>query len=159
MAKFFGRVVDCAIFAGRGSFSITVLFFFIEQKVCSIQHSEKDCSEVFRNSSYVYRGTFRRQRDSKRKMTVRFFDELTGQFSILLSNLLSTCPEELFDSFFQNILSTFLSEWEQMVSDFWQIASGSVVKIAFRSSIGLLRAVSDERNMKLKAKNCLIFKQ
>ena len=127
--------------------------------MCSVQHSEKDCSEVFRSSSYVYRGTFRRQRDSKRKMTVRFFNELTGQFSTLLSKLLSTSPEELFDSFFPNILSTFLSEWEQMVSDFWQVASGSVVKIAFRSSIGLLRAVSDERNMKLEAKYRRISRQ
>ena len=31
-----------------------------------------------------------------------------------------------------------------MVSDFWQIASGSVVKIAFRSSMGMLGDVSDE---------------
>ena len=91
-------------------------------------------------------------------MTVCFFDKLTGQFSTLLSKLLSTCPEELFDSFFQNILSTFLSEWEQMFSDFWQIASGSVVKIAFRSSIGLLRGASDERNMKLEAKFSRIFR-
>ena len=106
----------------------------------------------------MYRGTFRRQQVSKRNMTVCFFDKLTGQFSILLSKLLSTCPEVLFDSFFQNILSTFLSEWEQMFSDFWQIASGSVVKIAFWSSIGLLRGVSDERNMKLEAQFSRIFR-
>ena len=91
-------------------------------------------------------------------MTVCFFDKLTGQFSILLSKLLSTCPEVLFDSFFQNILSTFLSEWEQMFSDFWQIASGSVVKIAFWSSRGLLRGVFDERNMKLEAQFSRIFR-
>ena len=90
-------------------------------------------------------------------MTVCFFDKLTGQFSALLSKLLSTCPEELFDSFSQNILSTIFSEWEQMVSDFWKIASGSVVRIAFRSSIGLLRGVSDERNMKLEAQFSRIF--
>ena len=34
-------------------------------------------------------------------MTVCLFDKLTGQFSTLLSKLLSTCPEELFDSFFK----------------------------------------------------------
>ena len=67
-----------------------------------------------------------------------FFRYLTGQFSKFLSKLLSTCPEELFDSFFQNIFSTFVSEWEQMVSDFWQKTSGSVVKIAFQSSKRLL---------------------
>ena len=92
-------------------------------------------------------------------MTVCFFDELTGQFSTLLSELLSTCPEELFDSFSQNMLSTFFLEWEQMVSDFWQIASGSVVRIAFHSSIGLLRGVSDERNMKLEAQFSRFFEQ
>ena len=112
-----------------------MIVFFSKQKVCSIQHSEKDCSEVSRSSSYVYRGKYRRQRVSKRNMTVSFFDKLTGQFSTLWSKLLSTCPEELFDSFFQNISITFLSEWEQMVSDFWQTASGSVVKIAFQSSM------------------------
>ena len=46
-----------------------------------------------------------------------------------------------------------------MVSDFWRKASGSVVKIAFRSSIGLLRGVSDERNMKLEAQFSRIFRQ
>ena len=91
-------------------------------------------------------------------MTVCFFDKLTGQFLALLSKLLSTCPDELFDSFCQNISSTFLSEWEQMVSDFWQRASGSVVKIAFQSSMGLLGGVSDERNMKLKAQFSRIFR-
>ena len=101
LAMFFGRVMNCAIFAPRGSFSIIVLFFFSKQKVCSIQHSEKDCSEVFRSSSYWYRGTFRRQRDSKGNMTVCLFDKLTGHFSTLLSKLLSTCPEELSDSFFK----------------------------------------------------------
>ena len=91
-------------------------------------------------------------------MTVCLFDKLTGQFSTLLSKLLSTCPEELFDSFSQNILSTFLSEWGQMFSDFWQIASGSVVKFAFRSSRGLLQGVFDERNMKLEAEFSGIFR-
>ena len=51
-------------------------------------------------------------------MTVCFFDKLTGHFSTLLSKLLSTCPEKMFDSFFPNSFCTFLSEWEQMVSDF-----------------------------------------
>ena len=78
-----------------------MIVFFSKQKVCSIQHSEKDCSEVSRSSSYVYRGKYRRQRVSKRNMTVSFFDKLTGQFSTLLSKLLSTCPEELSDSFFK----------------------------------------------------------
>ena len=80
-----------------------MIVFFNKQKGCSIQHSGKDCSEVFRSSSYVYRGTFRRQRDSKTNTTVCFFDKLTERFSTLLSKLLSTCPEELFDSFFFKI--------------------------------------------------------
>ena len=45
-----------------------------------------------------------------------------------------------------------------MFSDSWQIASGSVVKIAFRSSIGLLRGVSDETNMKLEAQFSRFFR-
>ena len=65
----------------------------------------------------------------------------------------------MFDSFFQKILSTFLSEWEQMVSNFWQIASGSVVKSAFQCSMGLLGGVSDERNMKFEEQCCRIFRQ
>ena len=92
-------------------------------------------------------------------MTVCFFDKLTGQFSTLLSKLLSTCPEEMFDSFFQNTLSKFLSEWEQMVSNYGQKASSSVVKIAFQSSKGLHRCVSEEKNMKLEAQFSRIFKQ
>ena len=76
----------CNICAQRQFFKQYFVFFFSKQKVCSIQHYEKDCSEVFRNSSYLYRGTFRRQRDSKRKMTVFFFDKLTGQFSTLFLN-------------------------------------------------------------------------
>ena len=92
-------------------------------------------------------------------MTVCFFDNLTGQFSTLLSKLLSTCPEEMFDSFFQIILSKFFSEWEQMVSDFWHKASDSFVKIAFQSSKGLHGVVSEERFMKLGAQFSRIFRQ
>ena len=46
-----------------------------------------------------------------------------------------------------------------MVSDFWQLASRSVVKIAFQSSMGLFGGVSDERNMKLDAYFSRIFRQ
>ena len=45
-----------------------------------------------------------------------------------------------------------------MVSNFWQLAPGSVVKIATRSSIGLLRGVSDERNMKFESQFSRIFR-
>ena len=46
-----------------------------------------------------------------------------------------------------------------MVSDFLQKTSGSVVKIAFQSSIGLFRVVSDERNMMFEAQCSRIFRQ
>ena len=46
-----------------------------------------------------------------------------------------------------------------MVSNFWQIASGSVVKSAFQRSMGLLGGVSDERNMKFEEQCCRIFRQ
>ena len=46
-----------------------------------------------------------------------------------------------------------------MVSDFLQKTSGSVVKIAFQSSKGLLRVVSDEGNMSYEAECCRIFRQ
>ena len=36
------------------------VFFLSKQKVCSIELSEKECLEVLRVSSNVYRGTFRR---------------------------------------------------------------------------------------------------
>ena len=107
----------CNICAQRQFFDHCFVFFFSKQKVCSIQHSEKDCSEVFRSSSYWYRGTLRRQRDSKGNMTVCLFDKLTGHFSTLLSKLLSTCPEELSDSFFKITLVHFFrsgNKWFQI---------------------------------------------
>ena len=56
--KRFRQGCELCIFCARGSFSISFCLFS-KQNVCSIELSEKDCSEVFRVFTYVYRGTFR----------------------------------------------------------------------------------------------------
>ena len=71
--KVFRQGCELRIICAQRQFFINCFVFFSKQKVCSIELSEKDCLEVFRVSSHVYRGTFRRQRDSKRNMTVCFF--------------------------------------------------------------------------------------
>ena len=60
------------------------------------------------------------------------FDNIVQTTFYVSSGLLWQC--------FQKLFSTGVSEWEQLVSNFWQNAWGSVVKNAFDLSMGFFRS-------------------